>query len=656
MMALSAAKALLWKEWRERSAVALSMLLLPPLAFACTRPFADDELALIMSVMSTLFAALLIGVTFVSGTDREAGLAFERQLPVGAMTLWACKHALGLAMSVLIALPVFFCVHTFVPDLHRLTRPLTGVAMICAFYASGAYFACCVQTSMAAALLSVANASIFCAMGVLWNGTTWPWSSWGIGGGQMGWTSVLLVAASTGPFVSRMRRDGLDGTRRIGLVVLGFVASGIGANIPGLLRYADWLCLDPSDIWCQRMHTSPMGNRVALDVSPSEKYRRYRLFWYLAAGLVYDARTETLRRIGAHGCALPGGSSPWSPDGNRLVTVDSRREATRIVEFQEESLRTVSRLPQWRNDVWLTKDRVARCELRRVAGRRQWKCCVFDVSTGEYRAAYEMADGARLLGARGPWSVYFSLRPSGKHKPWRLRLVDLRSGAKSDAALPVGTVPAVLSPDGRHLLLTSLDSSTDTKLWLYCVETGEHRQLRPVAKSVTTSETSHDSWQFSGDGRWLLLRWSGVRWEGSGDSLEALDTASGRTIVLRERVRSYGQMSISPDSRHVSFSNCSKGISLFSLSEPHPGWVIPPRGQGWLSCAWTGRDKLILAGRVELDGASLPTPIRQITTGESTTLWLAELTTRRIKMVWPRKWEHPTWRVLDREEMQETNE
>ena len=113
MTALPAAQALLWKEARERALVFVIMLLLPLAAALCVTPFCELDIVFAAAIAAALLCALLIGATLTSDEDAAGGLAFERGLPVSALTIWLNRYGLGLAASTVIAYPTVAVVRCF---------------------------------------------------------------------------------------------------------------------------------------------------------------------------------------------------------------------------------------------------------------------------------------------------------------------------------------------------------------------------------------------------------------------------------------------------------------------------------------------------------------------------------------------------------------
>jgi len=655
-MARSAAKALLWKDARERALVLAIMLLLPLVAGVCVGSIYRLATALFAAISGALVSALLIGATLTSDEDAAGGLAFERNLPVSALAIWLSRYGLGLAASAVVVFPTAVVVYCLGTEKLLHARPAEYAAATWLVYATGAYFTCAVRTNMAAVLLGLMSGAAFCGVAPLWNHERWMWTSWGIAVHQFVWAAALLSVGSALAFALRARRGELGVWSRTTLVVVGLLITGIGASAEGLILLADWHRLDSSDIGSLGIFPSPNGRHVWIMSPTSRKYRRSRLLVHRHVNLLYDVQSGKLIRTGiTDGLSCYG----WSPDGNRLLTVDDS-SCEQVWELGAEGLCRGHRLEPG-NSVcaWLT-DTELLCRRYDSGGRPKHEWSVLDVTTGQRKRAFGDERHLRYL-AGAPSSCAFqyygtTADSAGPGSP-TLVIVDLRDGTRRDVGLPPGQTPLHnASPDGRYLLLATRRNAREPffeQLSLYDLRTGEVRPVLPEsadrAREGWRTEWRH-AW-FSKDSRWLAALLTCEKTKRRLDVMEVVDLRSGKARVVSDLGRWFSGSRFSPDSSQLCYWHGRHGpIEVFSLP-PEPDApdlkIDPPVPTSRLRTAWIDSSKLIMAFRLHDNPKDQSTPrlLRKLARRNSWTLWVVDLQTRSIEMIWPRKWRHPSWRV-----------
>jgi len=203
------------------------------------------------------------------------------------------------------------------------------------------------------------------------------------------------------------------------------------------------------------------------------------------------------------------------------------------------------------------------------------------------------------------------------------------------------------SPDGRHRLLRTRLSreSLNDRLSLYHTATETVRTLRSVASPSADALSKWQRQSFSRDGRWLAVVWAASNGGQSRGSLEVIDLASYQPTVLGDSAR-YDDIRFSPDSQRMSaWHEANHQVEVFELASGAwtLRWIIPgPEGALQYSHGWVGSHNLILGVP---HGGRASDACKAMATG-SGTLWVASLGTGEVHMIWPKRWEHPTWRVM----------
>ena len=426
----------------------------------------------------------------------------------------------------------------------------------------------------------------------------------------------------------------------------------------------DWHFLDLSDVQRSDLMPSPRTGRVLVSSSATQKYMRCGPLArvHSQANLIYDAETDTLTRVTSK---VRPCSRPWSPGGRRVLMQGADRRFGYVYDAGANGLQPRRRIPHWSHTLgWLTdRELVFWTWSGNSAGRH--RCGAVDVVTGAERTIGRVRRPHRFLGTQGDTKLvfcYFSWDARTRRRDATVRILRMGEGFGQDIALPLGAEPHQLSTDGRYLLLSAaLPKSGTVHLSLFDLEAKRAQPLQSTAedRARAVGRSGRYDWALSLDGRWLAARWSVVRGKRRRASVEVLDLASRSGRVLCEQ-KEYGSVTFGPNSRRLAaWDREGQVIEVFSVpsGDDAERWVVPVSvPDHWLKLAWAGSDRLLLALPVRrapwfarLIRRSFPRLVRC----SSDTLWIADLKTKQVRMIWPQKWVHPTWRVLTHEEWKE---
>ena len=666
---------LVWKEFRERL-LTLTFLSLVPLAAAAWGWRLGLELE--AGLYAALGCALLTGASLTMGTGAGGFLPFERQLPARPLALWFYKHLFGLVALAMVVGPVGIAMCMLEGKIQSSCPPGLYLAVAALLYAAGAYSSCCAHTNLGALLLAAVIAATF--YGIAHEGFQAIMQGWIQGwyrifgravfpilfgrilGGkhaaqmqQALCSSTLLIAASAFAFRHSVRCGETGFGSRLALAAAGMFAAVLGTSAPGLAGWIEWRHSDSSDVVMFNIRSAPAGQRALLTSLRLGVPRRRPGLPRRQTELVYDGESDTLTGID---CKLYGYTARWSPSGVG-VTANGPR-GMRLITFPNG--KPVVEVPRgWSQAEWVT-DReiafVATIHSQRVAG-------LFDTTRGERITTYELdllSGHETLLGThnRRPICVQWPSRLGrGAPEDVSARVIDLRDGSVVTWSVVPDARPLRMSPDGQYILLRRpAKAALDSELWLYEVATQKARRLQSVVTDGLSDTRSLGS-VFSPDGQWLVVPWQDARTQERRHVIEAIRLASGNRVVIRERVPTSAAPRISPNSRFVTGGRFQTSIQVFPLppSPDGPKWVIDDhvRALFW-SHDWLGNDKLIFQARlapVSSLAKRVPEPIRKRGKAGLQTLWIADLQTKEIRMIWPERWVHPTWRVLSGKEWKE---
>ena len=664
---------LIWKEFRERL-LALTFLSVVPLAAAAWGWRLGFELE--VGLYAALGCALLTGASLTIGTGVGGFLPFERQLPARPLALWFYKHVFGLVALAMVVGPVGIAMCMLGGKIGSSCPPGPYLAAAVFIYAAGAYSSCCAHTNLGALLVTGVIAATFYAIVHGWiqaieQGRILGWYhtlgigralgaivlGWNLGGkhsAQMQQTlcaSALLVAASAFAFRHSMLRGETGFVSRSALAVAGMCAAVLGTSAPGLAGWIDWRHSDSPDVVMFNIRSAPAGQRALLTAFRPGKPGQLEQ----QAEQVYDGESDTLMEIG---CKLYGHTARWSPSGAGVTAKGPR--SMKLITFPKGRLAEEA-LERWSQAEWVTDRQlayVARPHLRRVTG-------LFDTGRGERITTYELDPLVRhetLLGVhnRRPVCVQWPSRfGRGVQENTSARVIDLRNGSVLEWRIPPNARPLRMSPDGQHIVLSRPASGKrHCELWLYDTATQEARRLQSLLTDGLSDTLSHSP-VFSPNGQWLLVPWVDGRPENRRHVIEAIPIASGHPVAIGDRGFARATPRVSPDSRYVTGGYFGTSIRIFSLppDQDGPKWVVDDQIYA-LFCShdWLGSDKLIFSAELRplSSGAeSFPKPIRNRGKDGRQTLWIADLQTREIRMIWPERWVHPTWRVLSGKEWKE---
>ena len=658
-------RAVLWKEYRERRLTFLALLLLPALTAAvawsaCPREL-RDEYAPSGALAMAYLCALLAGVTLTGGNDDQGSFAFERKLPQSPIALWAAKFLLGmLAFGFIALLTLAACYAKDYADgrIGSTSRmPLQFLSGTFMLYAIGTYFSCCTQTNMGATGLGLLCSGTVFFLGISWNARPWMHTAAGLYESQTLSAAMMMTVATVIAFRGRIRVGDFTRRRRLAFAGAGFVLAGLGASAPGLSRIVDWLHLDPSDLTFRSfsMAATPDGSRVLLGARGSTRYQGSRPLQDAQVKLIYDAKTGSMTRFYGR---LFTNEAKWSPDGNRLLLArcgyDPTRDGMVLIRFAGDEVHR-QLLPRWVSAEWLSDTRLAvwRCSASNRYARKSY-VSMYDVSTQRYTGEHEThARGHRLLGVRDGryWCLNASYwSPQMKTRKTRMHQVDLQDGSEHTFDLPADSYIVGTSPGARLLLLRSHDHDGRrfNRLSLYHVETQSVRRLA-ASDGEEWSSAHSGQWAFSPNGKWFATVWP-EKGKKTPRRLEACHLGSGESYFLG--LCSYwAQVRFSPDSRRVVAVRNREGAIVKPLPGEQAGVCRIPRLPGTashLTCEWLGNDRLLVQVRMWSPKGppdDLPEPLRSPLEVGCPTLWVADLNTQEIRMIWPSKWVHPSWRV-----------
>ena len=651
---------LVWKEFRERL-LTLTFLSLVPLAAAAWGWRLGLELE--VGLYAALGCALLTGASFTIGTGVGGFLPFERQLPARPLALWSYKHLFGLVALALVVGPVGIAMCMLGSKIGSSCSPCLYLAAAVFLYTAGAYSSCCAHTNLGAMLLAAAIAAAFYAIAHGWiqgwyhafgraaGAILFGWNLGGKHAAQMQQTlcaSALLAAASAFAFRHSMRRGETGFGSRSALAVTGICAVVLGTSVPGLPDWMDRRLSDSSDVDIVTIRSAPAGRYALLTLRRPGRSRRGPRLMRRQTELVYDGECDALMEIG-HG--LYGHTVRWSPSGGGMIAKGPR--GMMLITFANGRL-AEKPLERWSQAEWITDRELAYVglsHLRRVTG-------LFDTDQGECIRTYELPPLLRhetLLGVhnRRPVCVQWpSQLGRGVLANTSARVIDLRNGSVLEWQVLPNARPLRMSPDGQHIVLSRpAPGRRHCELWLYDTATQEARRLQSLLTDGLCDTLSHSP-VFSPNGQWLLVPWLDGRPENRRHVIEAIPIASGHPVAIGERGFARATPRVSPNSRYVTGGYFGTSIRVFSLppGPDGPKWVIDDQIYA-LFCShdWLGSDKLIFSAKLRPLSSgvdSFPKPLRDRGKDGRQTVWVADLQTGQIRMIWPERWVHPTWRVL----------
>lgn len=315
---------------------------------------------------------------------------------------------------------------------------------------------------------------------------------------------------------------------------------------------------------------------------------------------------------------------------------------------------------------WLRAEWITDTEVAFAAAPDPYSCGLFDVAKGQVVATHDLRhqrDSIPFLGVYSDHPVCIEWPEDSRRRgSASAHIIDLRDGSRFEWTVPPSSRVLQISPKCQHILLgRHADSFRSLELWLYEPATQKARRLESTLAGGPSRVAlfAEKSTAFSPDGEWLVVHWLANppgQWP---QTMEAIHLASGKATVVQRGIESLGIARVSPNSALVTCPRSLRRIDVFSLTPSSASPVCVIDGGVYLrlrSHDWLGNDELIfhaqlLASRPAMD--AIGEVLRKRDGTEEQTVWIADLRTKQIRMIWPTRWVHPTWRVLSGREWKE---